>query len=57
MNTLWKFLCARPWLLVVLAFAILIIGWAVTFHLSGGVPGKRLTAEEEAAVLERRDSR
>lgn len=56
-NTLRTFLSARPWLLVVLAFVILIFGWAITFHLSGSVPGKRLTAEEEAAVLERRGPR
>ncbi|MEI8310979.1 MAG: hypothetical protein WCH98_09505 [Verrucomicrobiota bacterium] len=54
MKTFWSSLCQRPWLLVVLAFVILISGWVATMKLSGGVPGKRLTAEEESAVLERR---
>ena len=54
MKILWSSLRSRPWLLVVLAFALLIIGWVATIRLSGGVPGKRLTAEEELAVLERR---
>ena len=54
MKILWSSLRARPWLLVVLEFALLIIGWVATIRLSGGVPGKRLTAEEESAVLARR---
>jgi len=54
MKTLGTFLGSRPWLLVVLAFALLIGGWIVTIRLSNGVPGGRLTAEEESAVLERR---
>lgn len=54
MKTLCTFLCARPWLLVVLAFLLLISGWIVTMKLTSGVPGKRLTAEEESRVLERR---
>ena len=54
MNTLWSFLRSRPWLLVVLAFVLLIFGWAATIRLSSGVPASRLTAEEEAAILQRR---
>lgn len=54
MKTLGTFLGSRPWLLVVLAFALLIAGWVITIKLSGGVPGSRLTADEEAEVLKRR---
>jgi len=53
MKILWSSLRSRPWLLVVLAFALLIFGWIATIRLSSGVPGKRLTAEEESAVLAR----
>ena len=54
MKTFWSSLRERPWLLVVLAFVLLISGWAVTMKLSGSVPAKRLTAGEEALILERR---
>ncbi len=54
MNALWSSLSSRPWLLVVLAFVLLIFGWAATIRLSSGVPGSRLTAEQEAAILLRR---
>lgn len=54
MIALWSSLRSRPWLLVVLAFVLLILGWAATIKLSSGVPGGRLTAEEEAAILQRR---
>lgn len=52
MKRLWSFLRARPWLLVVLAFAILISAWSTLIALSGGVPSKRLTPAEEAILLE-----
>jgi hypothetical protein len=54
MKILWSSLQSRPWLLVVLAFVLLIFGWIATIRLSSSVPGKRLTAEEESAVLARR---
>lgn len=54
MKILWSSLRSRPWLLVVLAFVLLIFGWIATIWLSNSVPGKRLTAEEESAVLARR---
>lgn len=54
MKGFWSSFRARPWLLVVLAFLLLICGWVATIRLSGSVPGKRLTADEETAVLERR---
>lgn len=56
MKALGTFLGSRPWLLVVLAFVLLISGWVVTIKLSNGVPGGRLTAEEESSVLKRRQS-
>ncbi|MBE2204150.1 MAG: hypothetical protein IAE94_07425 [Chthoniobacterales bacterium] len=54
MKSLWSFLVARPWLLVVLAFVLLIFGWALTIRLSAGVPTGRLTPEQEAAILQGR---
>ncbi|MFZ4776272.1 MAG: hypothetical protein ACOYM3_12950 [Terrimicrobiaceae bacterium] len=54
MKSLRIYLLARPWLLVVLAFVILISAWTTLMMLSAGVPSKRLSAEEEATVLERR---
>jgi len=56
MNALVTFLGSRPWLLVVLAFVLLIAGWVVTIKLSSGVPGGHLTAEEESSVLKRRQA-
>lgn len=41
----------RPWLLVVLAFALLIAAWIVTIWISAGNPHQKLTPEQEAAVL------
>ncbi len=49
-----RFLLARPWLLVVAAFAFLIYGWFATISLSHRVPTKNLTPQEEAALLEGR---
>lgn len=56
MKTFRTFFGDRPWLLVVLAFVLLISGWVATIRLTGGVPGKHLTAEEESSVLKRRQS-
>ena len=56
MKTLRTFFGDRPWLLVVLAFVLLISGWVATIRLTGGVPGKNLTAEEETSVLKMRQS-
>jgi len=57
MKTLLSFLRARPWLLVVLAFAILIAAWSTLITLSRKVPSSRLSAEEETRLLEGRSSR
>ncbi len=53
MKTLLSFFHARPWLLVVLAFLILIAAWSTLITLSRKVPSSRLTAEEETRLLER----
>jgi len=54
MSALWPFLHARPWLLVVAAFVLLISAWTTIITLSTRVPSARLSPEEEQAVLERR---
>jgi len=56
MKTLRTFFGDRPWLLVVLAFVLLISGWVATIKLSSRVPGGHLTAEEESSVLKRRQA-
>jgi hypothetical protein len=43
----------RPWILFILAFVVLISAWTFFISLSARVPSKRLTAEEEIAVLNR----
>jgi hypothetical protein len=48
------FLAQRPWLLVWLAFLLLIAGWVVTFRLSLRAPSDRLTPEQETALLQGR---
>jgi len=57
MKTVWQFLRARPWLLVVLAFVILISAWSALIVVSGRVPSGRLSPAEEAALLERKSAR
>ncbi len=57
MKTLLSFFRARPWLLVVLAFVILIAAWSTLITLSRKVPSSRLTAEEESRLLEGRSTR
>ncbi len=47
-------LAKRPWLLVWVAFAVLIAGWVVTYMVSSKAPSGRLTPAEEAVVLEKR---
>jgi hypothetical protein len=47
-------LASRPWLLVWLAFGLLIAGWVVTFRISRGAPSERLTPAAEAALLQGR---
>jgi len=43
----------RPWLLVWLAFILVIAAWVWTYMLARGVPTKRLTPGEEAALLQK----
>lgn len=44
---------SRPWLLVWLAFLLVIIGWVHACYVASGVPTQRLTPQEEAALLQR----
>lgn len=43
----------RPWLLVWLAFILTIAAWVWTLRLAQGVPTRRLTPAQEAALLQR----
>lgn len=47
------FLASRPWLLVWVAFLLVIAAWVVTYRLAMRVPTERLTPGEEAALLQR----
>jgi len=51
------FLVKRPWLLVWIAFFLLIGGWVVTFRLSLRAPSAHLTPTEETALLQGRAAR
>ncbi len=51
------FLSNRPWLLVWVAFLLLIAMWVVTYNISQRAPSQRLTPSEEAAVLQGRARR
>lgn len=51
------FLAKRPWLLVWVAFLLLIGGWVVTYRLSLRAPTDRLTPSEETALLQGRAAR
>lgn len=46
-------LVKHPWLLVWLAFILVIAAWAWTYYLASGVPTQRLTPQEETALLRR----
>lgn len=50
MNPLAK----RPWLLVILAFLLLIGAWVATISIATRTPNKRLTPAEEADLLRAR---
>lgn len=49
-------LARRPWLLVWLAFTLLIAGWVATYMISRKAPSQRLTPAEESVILQRRPS-
>jgi hypothetical protein len=44
----------RPWLLVWVAFLVLIAAWVVTYRISRRAPSDRLTPAQEAALLQGR---
>lgn len=48
------FLSKRPWLLVWVAFLLLIGMWVVTYNISQRAPSRRLTPAEEAVILQGR---
>lgn len=43
----------RPWLLVIVAFLVIIAVWVTVIRLSGSISTQRLTPTEEAQVLGR----
>ena len=47
----------RPWLLVWVAFAILIAVWVTAFKMSGRIPTQQLTPADEAALLRGKGAR
>lgn len=51
MKIVPEFLASRPWLLVWLAFAIVCAVWVTVFKLAATVNTKRLTPEQESALL------
>ncbi len=46
-------LASRPWLLVWLAFAIVIAVWITVYNLAAKVNTTRMTPEQEAALLQK----
>ena len=53
MTFLPPFLSARPWLLVVLAFVMLVAVWTTVAILCSKVPTKRMTQDEESVLLQK----
>ncbi len=47
-------LTKRPWLLVWVAFLLLIAGWVVTYRISQQAPSQHLTPAQESALLQER---
>lgn len=54
MKTWWNKLAQRPWLLVILAFVLLIGAWASIIMISLRHPAVRLSAVEEQTLLQNR---
>jgi hypothetical protein len=46
-------LASRPWLLVWLAFAIVIAVWFTVYNLAAKVNTTRMTPQQEAALLQK----
>lgn len=46
-------LASRPWLLVWLAFAIVIAVWITVYNLAAKVNTTRMSPEQEAALLQK----
>lgn len=57
MKILPTALAARPWLLVVVAFLVLIAAWTTIITISAHHPTGRLSPAEEEALLRKLPSR
>lgn len=53
MKIVPEFLASRPWLLVWLAFMIVICVWVVVCRLAATVNTTRMTPEQESALLQK----
>ncbi len=53
MKIIPEFLASRPWLLVWLAFVIVICVWVVVCRLAATVNTTRMTPEQESALLQK----
>jgi hypothetical protein len=53
MKFLPEALATRPWLLVWLAFAIVIAVWVTVYNLAAKVNTTRMTPQQEAALLQK----
>ncbi len=52
MKTLWNQICSRPWLLVIVAFCLLITAWVSIITISVRYPAERLSPAQEQVLLE-----
>ena len=53
MKLLPEALASRPWLLVWLAFAIVIAVWVTVYNLAAKVNTTRMSPQQEAALLQK----
>jgi len=50
------FFSKRPWLLVWVAFIVLIAAWVATYMVSRRVPSQKLTPAEETLLLRKKEA-
>ena len=53
MKIVPEFFACRPWLLVWIAFAIVIAVWITVYNLAAKVNTTRMTPQQEAALLQK----
>jgi hypothetical protein len=53
MKIVPEFLASRPWLLVWLAFAIVIAVWVTVYNLAAKVNTTRMSPQQEAVLLQK----